>query len=276
MKQVTVSFTEFKHRLDENTTRRIKAFEGWNSSRFRDFLTNLENHLEQGTIIYNNRNVLFRIGQNEKLGLNWDVLVKKYKLVRKYDRFRFRFLASKAERSLKIALDLLRNGLNTPQPIAIVEDWGGFNRLVNCYYLTEFLEYDTSLLQVIKGTDENLKREIIVKAAQYIRAMHDLGIIHHDLNASNILIKNIETHPEIFLIDLNRARRKERLSLQARAKDIGRLALKQQDQLVFFQGYDSTGFKTMIYLFGKASARRSRWMTIKRKFRLLKTKLLIR
>lgn len=272
VKQLSTDFIEFKHCVDQDIIRQIKVVKDWESPRFRDFLINLEQHLEQGEVIYNNRNFLVRIDQNEKLGLNTRVLVKKFKLIRKYDRFRFRFLTSKAERSLEIALHLLRNGLNTPRPIAIIEDRSRFNRLENCYYLTEFLECDASLLQVIKGTDEKLKQEIIIKAAQYIRALHDLGIIHNDLHASNILIKNIQTQPELFLIDLNRARKKADLSLKARAKDLGRLTLKQQDQLVFFQSYNSMSNNRLICLTRKAVARRSRWINLKQKFRRLKFK----
>ncbi len=275
MKQLGFEFIEFIHFIEPNIVRQIKLAKDWDSPQFRGFLINLEEQLKQGQAIHDNRNALVRIGQNDLLGLKREILVKKYKLLRKYDRFRFRFLPSKAYRSLEIALYLLQNGLNTPRPIAIVEDRGKFNQLISCYYLTEFLDCDTSFSQVIKKTDENTKRKIIIEAAQNIRLMHDIGIIHNDLNTTNILIKSLDNKPEFFFIDLNRAREKKNISLKARAKDLGRLALKQQDQSVFFNSYNPQSNNRLINNIHKALARRGKWMAFKRKIRRFKSKLFI-
>jgi tRNA A-37 threonylcarbamoyl transferase component Bud32 len=273
MTQLWEEFTEFKHSFDRDTTRYIKVARDWDTPMFRKFLINIEEHLGQGQAIHDYRNVLVRIDQNEELGVKKEILVKKYKLFRKYDRLRFCFISSKAQRSLEIALFLLNNGVNTPAPIAVIDDRGKFNRLLNCYYLTEYLDYDVSFLQIIKEADENRKRKILMEAAQNIRLMHDVGIVHKDLHATNILVKNQETHTEFYFIDLNRARKKECLTLEARAKDLGRLALQQYDKLIFFKSYDPQHYECLIQKSHKSFARRKKWIAFKDKIRRLKSKL---
>lgn len=268
-----LGFTEFKRIIDVDATRQVKVANDWDSPQFRMFLINLEEHLGQGQAIHDYRNVLVRIEQDKALGIKNEIVAKKFKLVRSYDHFRFLFLPSKAFRSLEIALALLQNGLKTPRPIAIIEDRGRFNRLVNCYYLTEFLECDYSLSQVVNGIDDKLKKKIIIEAAQNFCLMHNAGIIHNDLHTSNILIKNLETQIELYYIDLNRARKKKVLSLSARAKDLGRLALKQQDQSIFFRSYDPQTNDRLIIKIQNAQARRGNWIKFKRKLRHLKSKL---
>lgn len=273
MTQLWEEFIEFKHSFDQDTTRYVKVAKDWDSPMFRKFLVNIEEHLGQGQAIHDYRNVLVRIARNEELGVKKEILVKKYKLFRRYDRLRFRFINSKAHRSLDIALFLLKNGVNTPAPIAMIDDRGKFNRLVNCYYLTEYLDYDVSFLQIIMEAEENRKRKIIMEAAQNIRLMHDAGIVHRDLHASNILIKNFKDRPEFYFIDLNRARKKEFLTLEARAKDLGRLALQQHDKLLFFKSYDPQNYGCLIQKSNKFLAGRKRWVAFKDKIRRLKTKL---
>ena len=273
MKQFKEEFVEFEHSFNKDTIRQIKVAKNFDSPLFRDFLINIEAHLGQGQVIHDYRNVLIRIDQNEEIGLKTEILVKKYKLLRRYDRFRFRFLSSKARRSLKIALFLLEKGINTPAPIGIIEDRGRFNRLLNCYYLTEHLNYDISFAKVINEPDVNRKRKLLTGAARNIRLMHDSGIVHNDLHASNILIKHTTTNPDFYFIDLNRARIKANLSLKARAKDLGRLALQPQDQLIFFRSYDPQNNGWLRLKSNKVLVGRKKWTAFKRKIRHFKSKL---
>lgn len=274
MTRLWKGFSEYKHIIDIDTTRQIKVVEEWDSPLFREFLINLEEHLGQGQAIHDYRNVLIRFEQNEQLGIKSKILVKKYKLLRKYDRFRFRFLTSKAHRSLEIALYLLQKGLYTPAPIGIIEDRGKYNSLLNCYYITEYLDYDASFDQVIKENDENPeKRRVIIEAARNIRLMHDNGIIHNDLHKSNILIKGLKSQPKLYFIDLNRARIKKDLSFTARAKDLGRLALEPQDQFLFFESYDLQNNTRLMYKSNKFLIRRKKWLAFKDKIRRIRSRL---
>lgn len=273
MEQLRLEFNDCQYTVDSTVQRLIKVVKDWDSPRFRDFLNNIETHLETEQGFHNYRNLLVRFGIDERLGIKREIVVKKFKLTRKYDRFRFHFLPSKAFRSLEIALALIRNSINTPYPLAIVEERGKSNRLVNCYYITEFIKFDCSFFQVINEFDGILKKKLIAATARSIRLLHDVGIIHNDLHASNILLNNLEAEPSIYFIDLNRARRKKAVSDKTRAKDLGRLALKGQDQADFFSYYDTEKNSRLMAEIRKAQSRRECWLAFKRAYRRIKSKL---
>ncbi|MGE5604242.1 MAG: lipopolysaccharide kinase InaA family protein [Bacteroidota bacterium] len=273
MEQLNFEFKEYRYAVDSEVYRLIKVAKDWDSLQFREFLNSIETYLARNPAFHDYRNVLVRFGVNETLGIIDEIVVKKFKLTRKYDQFRFRFLPSKAFRSLKTALALLQIGLKTPRPIAIIEERGKYNRLVNCYYLTEFLTFDYSFYQVINDFDDTLKSKLIAETAHNIRLMHDAGIIHNDLHASNILIKNIEVVPELYFIDLNRARQRKTLSIKSRAKDLGRLSLNQSDLIVFLKKYNPISSKEFLTIVEQMQCRRKTWIRFKDSFRQLKTKL---
>lgn len=273
MEQLYTEFAKYEYPMGTGVLRKIKVIKNWDSPQFREFLVNFEKYFGQCHAFHDYRNVLVRIGQNETLGMKKEIVAKKFGLVRSYDHFRFHFLPSKALRSLNIALVLLKNGLKTPHPVAIIEDRGRLNRLVNCYYLTEFLEYDYSFTQIANEFDDNVKGKIISEAAQNICVMHNAGIIHNDLHVSNILVKNAKTQPEFYYIDLNRARGKKALSIKARAKDLGRLSLKQSDQMVFLKNYNPVSYQDFSNLVNKMQRRRKMWIELKKGFREIKGQL---
>lgn len=267
MERLQLEFNEYQFPVSTEVRRLIRVAKDWDTVRFREFLDNIETHFERNQPFHDYRNALVRFGPDETLDIKSDLVVKKFKMTRKYDHFRFHFLPSKAYRSLKIALALLQNGLNTPRPIAIIEERGKYNRLISSYFLTEFLKFDCSFFQVIKEFDDQLKRKLIAETARNIRLMHDAGIIHNDLHASNILITNIKAEPGLYFIDLNRARQKKVLSVKNRAKDLGRLALDQQDQAIFINYYDSQKNSNLMAEIYKAKKRREKWLAFKRLLR---------
>lgn len=274
MQQSSVEFSEYKYSIGRGIFRKIKVAKDWNSPQLLDVLIHFERYFGQGRTFHDYRNVLVRISQNDELGIKKEIVAKKFKLVRKYDRFRFRFLPSKADRSLVIATALLQNGLNTPRPVAVIEDRDKFNRLYDCYYLTEFLEYDCSFSEIAnKLNDRAMKEKIIIEAGLQIRLLHDSGIVHNDLHTSNILIKNITTEPELYFIDLNRARIKVSLSLKTRAKDLGRLSFNRTEQLVFLKSYDPIIVNELLILVDKSHLRRAKWVTFKDWVKKIKAKL---
>lgn len=141
------------------------------------------------------------------------------------------------------------------------------------FHLTEFLEYDCSFAEAINHSDNRLKEKIMIEAARSIRLMHNAGIIHNDLHASNILIKNLKGKTEFYYIDLNRARQKRELSMRKRAKDLGRLALSQSDLTLFLSHYLSEPPEAFLKFVEKMRRRRERWIGFKKWFRQFKAKL---
>lgn len=124
-------------------------------------------------------------------------------------------LPSKAERSLNLARALEKIGLQTPAPLAVIEKRGKTNQLIFSYYITDYVDYDFNLLDIAKNFEhpERYKvKELMPKLGQEIKKMHQAKIVHNDLHAGNILVKDFEIKPKLYYIDLNRGRIKENLS----------------------------------------------------------------
>ena len=183
--------------------------------------------------------------------INQDIVVKHFCLGRKYDQLRFRFLNSKAFRSINMAIKMKEVGINTPEPLMAVEFRGKLNKLVRSFYISAYVDYDYNLLTIIRDNSHPLRNKIIEflpQIAKDIRKMHDTGIIHNDMHAGNILLKNIEKEPDFYYIDLNRAREKKGLSLKVRMKDLARFDLTEKEMKVFLKNYAVKGSKCNRYL----------------------------
>ncbi len=221
-------------------------------------------------IINDNRNLLIYYPQNKKLGIKEDIFIKKFNLYKKYDKLRFRLLSSKAMRSLKIALALRKLGINTPRPIAVFDSRNITNKLVSSYYITEFIDFDYNLLDIISVDNHPLRSEVI-KFLPYIandtRKMHDAGIIHNDFHAGNILCKNINDDPQFHYIDLNRARIKNNLSWKKRMKDLARLDLREDEKKVFLKNYSPKNWNRLLTIMKNKRLKRRRFVRFKKKLR---------
>ena len=241
----------------------------WNSYSLSNFLNKVNKidavNNENSLVLYNKRNLLYKYNF-----MDTDLAVKKFILKRTYDKLRFRFLDSKALRSLKIALALNKIGVNTPAPVAVRDDRGHFNKLINSYYITEYVNYDYNLLDIVKDNDHPLRYKIkkyLPYIARDARKMHDAGIIHNDFHAGNILCKDNKNHPEFYYIDLNRARIKKNITRKKRIKDLARLDLKENEKEIFFKNYSPKNYRIFIKLMKKQRNRRRRLINIKRKIR---------
>ncbi|AGB42270.1 Mn2+-dependent serine/threonine protein kinase [Halobacteroides halobius DSM 5150] len=243
----------------------------WATDNFREFIS-YRDELETGKIIDDNRNLLVHISADIKPNLKEDIMVKKFNLVRKYDKLRFCFLNSKAVRSLRLALALQELGLNTPQPLAVIEERGKFNQLIYSYFITEYIDYDYNLLDIVKDYDHPQREKVkgyLPLIADDIRQMHDAGIVHNDLHAGNILVKEREDKPEFYYIDLNRGRIKDELSIKARMKDLARFKLTEEEQEVFLKNYDPQNYKKLLKLMIAQREKRKKFKEWKRKVRII-------
>ncbi len=235
------------------------------------FLTNiLSNDYKiqaDGEILHDFRNLIVKI-KDEKL--NKDIIIKYFRLTRKYDHFRFRFISSKAKRSLNLAIALLDIGLKTPEPIAVVEKRGRFNKLLFSYYISEFVDYDFNLIDIAKDYDHP-KRSLLVsllpKLGKEIRKMHEHGIIHNDLHAGNILVKYENDEPEFYYIDLNRGRVKNSLSIKEKVKDLARLKISDQEKEIFLQAYSPDNYQKLLDKMISAREKRRKLVSMKSEIR---------
>lgn len=221
----------------------------------------------QAETLYNKRNKISRFTDPI---LERDIAVKEFHLEKKYDQLRFRFLDSKAVRSLKIARALQEIGLLTPEPLAVIEKRAENKEIIYSYYITNYLNYDFNLLDIAKKMDhpERYKvAELMPQLAAELKRMHAAGIVHNDLHAGNILVKNFSNQPEIFYIDLNRGRIKTDLARKEKIADLKRLKLTTHEQKIFLKEYAGKNWQGYQKELQRARARRRTFVKLKRKVR---------
>lgn len=246
--------------------------ENWNTDSFKDFIQDIDSRFKNGDIIYADRNTLAIFQPHVHNGLEKDIIVKKFNLTKKYDQLRFRFLSSKAVRSLIIACAFKEIGLKTPLPVAVVEAREKNKRIHYSYYVTEYIPYDYSLLDITKQENHPYRDKIpcfLPQIARDIRKMHDAGIIHNDLHAGNILIRRIDSEPEFYYIDLNRARLKNKLDETKRLKDLARFNFSRKEQEVFLQHYAPENHQELLDTMLNMRSRRERTIKYKRTLKRL-------
>lgn len=240
--------------------------ENWNNENFKSFLGDFNVDFAKGEIIDDGRNELIKINKFSKNNL----MVKKFNLTRTYDKLRFCILDSKAVRSLRIALALDEIDVKTPKPIAIVEERGKFNKILYSYYITEYIDFDYNLLNIVADDDHSRRKQVkdlLPAIARDVRKMHDAGIVHNDLHAGNILVKDIDRQPEFYYIDLNRGRIKENLSIKQRINDLARFKLTKKEQEIFMEEYAPKRWDKLLELMIKQRKKRKKFLHFKRSIR---------
>ncbi len=215
------------------------------SHEFVVALTDLQRRLmsDQSSLIASGRNRSMRLN----LTVSGDQI---YMLVKSFGQQSFlkdwldlRFRKSKAQRSFEAAEMLTSNAVATPVPIAFVESRKG-SRLVESYYLSQFLQDSVNLQQALltllhEGGTGSEFMDLLGVVAKECRRMHDAGFMHYDLGNQNILLREHKRRNWIMagIIDLNRGRILDQLSLAQRARDLSRLNIPSNLMLMFLDLY---------------------------------------
>ncbi|MEQ1598905.1 MAG: lipopolysaccharide kinase InaA family protein [Methylotenera sp.] len=122
-----------------------------------------------------------------------------------------KFKPSKAKRSWNGAMELMRRGVATAQPIAYFEKTGD-STLKQNFFLCDYVQADCNIGQIFSAfsggetTFLDLKPEdVLTQLAQYCHLMHSRGIHFRDLSGGNILVNILPNNKlEFSLIDTAR------------------------------------------------------------------------
>lgn len=167
----------------------------------KDFIDQINNiFLRMGRSIYQGRNEI-KVFECNGLQLN----VKKYKVPNWFNRIVYSFFrATKAKRAYEYARILLAKGIETPVPVAYIEEKkrGLFS---TGYYISLQCPY-THTLRDITLLSESEAREVLAAFARFTARLHDNQILHLDYSPGNILFERIGKELHFSLIDLNRMR----------------------------------------------------------------------
>lgn len=152
---------------------------------------------EKGHLLYSGRNQirLFHLSGHQ-------IVVKQFKRHNPLKQVIYTFFRkNKARRSFENAQELLRRGGDTPHPIAYWEEQkGGLVRLV--YYACEYTEAQAIRPQLIE--QEPFDPKLATAYALFVASLHENGILHRDLNPTNVLYTEQDGQYHFQLIDINR------------------------------------------------------------------------
>jgi tRNA A-37 threonylcarbamoyl transferase component Bud32 len=175
------------------------------------------------------------------------VVVKQFKNQGLKRRLERRFKGSKAERSWRVAKELVRTGLATPEPILWVES----DRVEGpSFFVARYLEGAVEVRQFFRRLNDDPEARdfpevedeaFLGRLGRLARKINDAGILYRDLSMGNVLAVQGDGDLDLYLVDFNRARIGRALGVVRRTRDICRLAvLRLEHRAAFLEGYWGT------------------------------------
>jgi len=175
-----------------------------------------------------------------------EVVVKQFRNQGWRARWRRRRRGSQAERAFRVGLALAAAGLRTPQPVAVVEsaEAEGPSLYVSLLQPHDFeLRYFLRALNAARAVEEYpaVEPRVLLAALGRLAAdLHAAGVWHRDWTSGNVLVRypGGGGAPELWLLDLNRARTGRRLGPWRRLRELSRMPiLRREHQAIYLEGY---------------------------------------
>ncbi len=174
----------------------------------------------EGEVVYKARNEI-KTYQRDGLTLN----VKSYKIPIFINKIAYSLLRpTKARRAYEYALKLISLGVETPEPVAYIEE-----RRHGLLYHSYFISLHTPLQGNLRiFSDENVKfddvRDLAIAFGRYTAALHEKGVLHVDYSPGNILYqKNPDETYRFSLIDINRMKFPKEIDMRMGCQNFCRL-----------------------------------------------------
>lgn len=153
---------------------------------------------EEGETVFKERNeVKLMISGCQKMA------VKRFKHLGLYKKLIYITRKSKAEKAYNNACLLKERGICTPKPIAYIETRNYCGLLLDAYYICEYV--DLPPISDYLSPSDNMFDKLFAKCfASFVAQLHEKGVLHHDLNSTNVRYRRCLTGFEYMLIDINR------------------------------------------------------------------------
>lgn len=130
------------------------------------------------------------------------------------------FMVSRAWQSWRVARALIAAGVGTPAPRYVFTGrCCGF--ITSNLYISDYITGHRTIRRYLKsGPPEEQARQAVRNCARNVAHMHSAGIMHRDLTPGNFLL---DQDLNIYLVDLNRARIRRRLSYRQIIRDLAKI-----------------------------------------------------
>jgi len=154
---------------------------------------------DSGMLLYDGRNKVKSFIVN-----GTEIVVKRYKRPNIIQRISYTFFRkSKAFRAYLFAGILRERGFDTPHEVAFIE-FGNGVLMSDCYFVSVSCN-QPALSELLRRKD--FDRHIADDLASFLVRLHQKGVLHGDLNLTNILYnKQPDGHYKFTLIDTNRSK----------------------------------------------------------------------
>jgi hypothetical protein len=130
-------------------------------------------------------------------------VVKSFKVPHAINRVAYTFFRDgKAKKSYLNAIKLTELGINTPEPIGVIEFFS-FGLLSESFFISVYEPYDFTIREVFHHKVENYE-EILKEFAKFTYELHQKGVWHVDYSLGNILVTKNEDSYKFSLVDINR------------------------------------------------------------------------
>ena len=193
-------------------------------------IPSLLTQLPETKVLRDKRNRLWNIQANW-----WSAGEQTVKLnrARGLKRISYKFLPSKGKRHWNNATELLRLGINTPQPLGFFEQPS--SNADDSFYICQYVEGAFScrnLFTAFANGDTEYqgisKASWLQQVAEFIELMHRSGVIHRDLSSGNLMMTCADGQATFFLIDIGRAKidKVQAALARMRFKDLNRICYK--------------------------------------------------
>ena len=196
-----------------------------------NFIENLPyTFTNSGKTLYHKRNIIKLISVGDK-----HFVVKSFKKPNFLNKLIYGcFRGSKASRSYKYSIKLLKLGINVPAPV------GYLQYRVCClfdqsYFVSEFSQCPYTYNSLLDKTIPD-RENILIAIGQLVAKMHQNKIFHRDLSGGNILFGMVDNKLKLELLDLNRMSFMK-ISLSLGCKNFERLDATPQDLVIMGTAY---------------------------------------
>ena len=163
----------------------------------RDFIDQLpEAFATEGTLLWDGRNKIKAFHVADTV-----VVAKRFKPLSAFQKLIYAFRRHKAHKAFLNGMELRRRGFDTPEPLACVEFRQG-PWLKDAFYLCRQTTYPS----VESHFDRpDWDHELATAFARYAASLHEKGVLHNDLNDTNVLYSSQPDGSYHFaVIDINR------------------------------------------------------------------------
>jgi len=161
------------------------------------------------------------------------------------DLIRRRLHGSKAKVAWVASNGLAIRRINTPQPLAMVEEKGPRG---SCYLITRYVQDSQPLNMVVReliAAPDCVAEEALGRAVgEIVGELHAHGVYHGDLSAKNFLVESSNGRWKASIVDLDNIRSWRRLTRRRRLKSLSQLndvreGFSMRGRIAFVRKYNS-------------------------------------